>query len=84
MDNILDRINKYNMYKNGIKATHLVLSSNIYEALVVEIANSDFNTCRTAESLKKYCHEMKFYHGLQIIVISVSYTHLTLPTTPYV
>ena len=69
MDNILDRINKYNIYKNGIKATHLVLSSNIYEALVVEIANNDFITRRTAESLKKCCHEMKFYQGLQIIII---------------
>ena len=64
MDNILDRINKYNMYKNGIKATHLVLSSNIYEALVVETANAE-----SLKVLKKYCHEMKFYHGLQIIVI---------------
>ena len=52
--------------------------------LISETLNIEF---RTPNSLKENLDELEYFKSLEAdlaIVVAVSYTHLTLPTTPYV
>ena len=94
---IYDEISKRNLSANiSIKLTHIgqdlgldIVKNNLSQLVQAAKKNNNFlrldmeNVPYTSETIRLYKEMFEHYNQIGI-VIPVSYTHLTLPTTPYV